>query len=171
MSSGKKWLIIIPAIISPSPPASSASRASKWDIDAHPPQQILCPNRQGLFEEVLVADPRQIAGQINQNSFNTLIASELNLNLREFPRISAQNLRDTNLVRVIIRDTDVAKAKSVLRKLFDHIKTRLDKKIDVEVKTIDSKITTNEREIKDRTRHRNSKVQNEAADIFGREQA
>jgi capsular polysaccharide biosynthesis protein len=148
----RKWLIIIPAFFL----AVAAGIVSflippKWEVDAIlQPSKFFVQTEQGQFEEVFVADPRQIAGQINQNSFNSLIASELNLNLRQFPKISAQNLRDTKLVRVIIRDKDVARAKSILQKLFDILRTQLDKKINVEVKAIDSKITTNEREIKNK---------------------
>ncbi|MGB7294568.1 MAG: Wzz/FepE/Etk N-terminal domain-containing protein, partial [Candidatus Aminicenantales bacterium] len=148
----RKWLIIIPAFFL----AVAAGIVSflippKWEVDAIlQPSKFFVQTEQGQFEEVFVADPRQIAGQINQKSYDSLIASELNIDERKFPKLSAENLRDTKLVRVVIRDTDVARAKSVLHKLFDYLKIQLDKKIEVEAKAINSKITTYERNIKEK---------------------
>ena len=148
----RKWLIIIPTLfITLAAGAFSFLIPPKWEVDAILlPSKFFVQTEQGQFEEVVVIDPRQIAGQINQKSFNSLITAELNLNPRKFPSLSAENLRDTKLVRVVIRDTDVARAKSILQKLFDHLKTELDKKINVEVKAIDSKIITKEKEIREK---------------------
>ena len=148
----RKWLIIIPTLfLAFAVAVLSFLLPPKWEVDAIMlPSKFFVQTEQGQFEEVVVADPRQIAGQINQNSYNSLIASELNIDEREFPKLRAENLRDTKLVRVAIRDTDVSRAKSILQKLFDHLKTQLDKRIDVEVKAVDSKITTYERNIKEK---------------------
>jgi capsular polysaccharide biosynthesis protein len=146
----RKWLIIIPTfLIAFAVGVISFLIPPKWEVDAIIlPSKFFVQTEQGEFTEVVVTDPKQIAGQINQKSYNALVASELNLDIRKFPKLSAENLRDTKLVRIVIRDTDVAQAKSILQKLFDHLKTELDKRIDVEAKAIDSKITTYEKEIK-----------------------
>jgi len=146
----RKWLIIIPTFICVvAAGVISFLLPPKWEVDALMlPSKFFVQTEQGQFEEVVVADPRQIAGQINQKSYNALIASELSIDERRFPKLSAENLRDTKLVRVVIRDKDVARAKSILQRLFDHLKIQLDKKIEVEAKAINSKITTYEKGIK-----------------------
>ena len=146
----RKWLIILPtALFALAAGIISFLIPPKWEVDTiiHP-GKFFVETEQGQFEKVLLTEPRQIARQINQNSFDSLIASELNLNLIDFPKLTAENLRDTNLIRIVIRDHDVALAKSILRKLFDHIQKQLDVKINVEVKAIDSKINTIELKIK-----------------------
>lgn len=72
----------------------------------------------------------------------------MNLDIREFPKLKADNLRDAKLLRVSLRDQDVEKAKLILTSLFNHLKRDLDKKIDVEIKGIDTQISTSENEIK-----------------------
>jgi uncharacterized protein involved in exopolysaccharide biosynthesis len=146
----RKWLIIIPTLFLAVAAAVFSFLSPKvWEVDAlFLPSKFFVQTEGGQFEEVVVADPRQIAGQINQNSYNSLIASELNIDEREFPKLKAENLRDTKLIRIVIRDTDVARAKSILQKLFEYLKTQLDKRIDVEIKAVSSKITTYERNMK-----------------------
>jgi len=145
----KKWAIILPTlfcvivagvIIFLSP--------SKWDIDAIiQPSKFLVQTEQGAFEEVVVVDPLQIVGMINRASYNQLIIADLNLDINKFPKIQAENIQDTKLVRVLIREKDVEKAKSILVSLFNHLKTELDKKVEIEIKGIDSQIKSNDIEI------------------------
>jgi len=147
----RKWLIIIPAFFLVVAAALYSFRLPKvWEVDAIMlPSKFFVQTEQGQFAEVVVTDPKQIAGQINQESYNNLIAAELNLDARKFPNFKAENLQDTKLVRIALRDTDVAKAKSILFSLFNHLKIDLDKKIDVEMKGIDTEITLKGNEIKE----------------------
>ena len=146
----RKWLIVIPTfLVALAAAIYSFIIPPTWEVDAIIlPSKFFVQTEQGLNEEVVVTDPKQIAGQINQASYNSLIASELGLDIRNFPRINAENLRDTKLLRISIRSQDVAQAKSILQKLFDHLKTELDKKIYVEVKAVDTKITSYDKDIK-----------------------
>ena len=155
----RKWLIIIPTfflvIVAG---VISFLLPQKWEIDAMiVPSKFLIQTEQGEFEEIVVVDPKQIAGQINEKSYDHLIAAELNLDIREFPKLKADNIRDTKLVRVSIKEEDIEKAKLVLYSLFNHLKRDLDKKIDVEIKGLDTQveskknvINSKEIEIKDK---------------------
>ena len=121
----------------------------KWEISSIiVPSKILIKTVGGQFEEVVVVDPRQIAGQINEATYNNIIATELNLDIRKFPKLRADNLQDTNLVLISTKEKDIEKAKLVLHSLFNHLKSQLDKKIEVEIKGIDTLIVTNENLIK-----------------------
>ena len=120
-----------------------------WEIDAIiVPSKFLTQTEQGTFVEVVVVDPKQIASQINEATYNILIAAELNLDIREFPKLEATNIRDTKLVRISTRENDVERAKLVLYSLFSHLKRDLDKIIDVEIKDIDTQISLKKNSIK-----------------------
>ena len=146
----RKWLISIPTfalmIIAG---IISFLLPQKWNVNAIiVPSKFLIQTEQGEFREVVVVDPRQVAGQINEETYNYLIASELNLDMRKFPKLKAENVRDTKLVQVSLKDNDVERAKKILISLFNYLKTDLDKKIIVEIKGIDSQIALNENLIK-----------------------
>ena len=142
----RKWMIIIPTLFLVLivffisfflPP--------KWEVDAIiVPSKFLIQTEGGQFEEVLVIDPRQITGQINVGTYNNLIADELDISIKEFPELRAENVRDTKLVRVSLREKDVEKAKLILHSLFNHLKEQLDAKVEIEIKGIDSRIKSEE---------------------------
>jgi capsular polysaccharide biosynthesis protein len=146
----RKWLIILPTLLCViAAGVISFMLPQKWEVDAIiQPSRLFIQNQQGEFQEVVVTTPNQIAGQINEDSYNRLVAAELNVDLRRFPQLKAESLKDTNLVRISIREEDIQKAKSVLLSLFKHLKVELDRKVDVEMKGIDTKITENENLIK-----------------------
>jgi capsular polysaccharide biosynthesis protein len=147
----RRWLIIIATVICVVLAAViSFILPPKWEVDAVMlPSKFFVQTEQGQFEEVVVTDPKQIAGQINQESYDNLIAAELNLDIKKFPELKAENLRDTKLVRIAVRDKNIAEAKSILQSLFNRLKKDLDKRIDVEIKGIDTAITSKENSIKD----------------------
>jgi len=146
----RKWLIVLLTLLCViAAGVISFMLPQKWEVDAIiQPSRMFIQNQQGEFKEVVVTSPNQIAGQINEDSYNRLIAAELNIDLRKFPQLKAETLRNTNLVRISIREEDIQKAKSVLLSLFKHLKVALDRKVDVEMKGIDTKITENENLIK-----------------------
>jgi len=146
----RKWLIIIPTfLITVAIGIWSFMKTPVWEVDAIiQPSKFLSQNTQGEFVEVIVADPKQVAGQINQASYNAIIAAELNIDLREFPKLKAENLKDTKLVRVAIRDIDINRASKILNSLFRHLKSDFDRRIDVEIKSIDTQIIDKENQIK-----------------------
>jgi len=146
----RKWLIIIPTfLITVAIGILSFMKTPVWEVDAIiQPSKFLSQNAQGEFVEVIVADPKQVAGQINQASYNAIIAAELNIDLRAFPALKAENLKDTKLVRVAVRDIDINRASKILNSLFRHLKSDFDRRIDVEIKSIDTQIIDKENQIK-----------------------
>jgi len=142
----KKWLIIIPTfLIMVAIGIWSFMQTPVWEVDAIiQPSKFLSQNAQGEFVETIVADPKQVAGQINQASYNAIIAAELNIDLRELPNLKAENLRDTKLIRVAVRDADTNEAVKILNSLFHLLKSEFDRKIDIEMKNIDAQIANKE---------------------------
>jgi len=146
----RKWLIIIPTFfLVVVVGIYSFLQPKVWEIDALiVPSKFLIQTERGQFNEVVVVNPKQIASQINEAAYNILIAAELNLDIRELPKLKAENPGDTKLVRVSTRENDVEKAKLILYSLFNHLKRDLDKKIEVETKGLDTKIASKENSIK-----------------------
>jgi len=142
----RKWLIVIPTfILCVAVGIYSFLMPDVWEVDSIIlPSKFIVQTEQGQFQEVLVADPSQISSQINQNTFNNLIAAELNINIREFPELEAEKLKDTNLIRISLKTQETDQAKTILLFLFNHLKSELDKKIDVEIKSIDTQISSSE---------------------------
>ncbi len=142
----RKWLIVIPTLfLIIAVGIISFLLPKKWEIDAIiVPSKFLVKTEAGQFNEIVVVDPRQIASQINQESYNHLIVTQLNLDIKEFPKLKAENLKNTNLVRVSIKEKDIEKAKLILFSLFNHLKGQLDEKVDIEIKGIDSNIKSKE---------------------------
>ncbi len=148
----RRWLIIIPTLVlAVAAGVVSFLMPRLWDVDAIiQPTRFFVRTDVGNFVEVAVADPRQLAGQINQESYNRLIGAELNLDPRRFPRLRAENLRDTKLVRVTVRTGETEKAQAILTSLFRHVKSDLDRRLDVEVKTLATQIAARQGDIRSR---------------------
>jgi len=146
----RKWLIIIPTfVLVVFIGIYSLTLPKVWEVHALiVPSKIILRTDDGQFNEVLVTNPKQITGQINQATYNNLIAAELNLDTEKMPKIESENLRDTNLVRVSIKEHDVEKAKSILLSLFNFLKFDLDEKIKVEISDIDTQVESNNNRIK-----------------------
>jgi capsular polysaccharide biosynthesis protein len=146
----RKWLILLPtlgcAILAG---IYSLTLSKTWEVTALiQPGKFTNQTADGKLEDVAVTDPKQLAGQISQEAYNNLIAAELNLDIHKFPRLQAELLRDTKLVKISIRDRDVQKSKAVISSLFTLVKSDLDKRIDVETKMIDAQIVNIENMIK-----------------------
>lgn len=174
----RKWIIIIPTfffVIAAG--IFSMISAPTWEVDAIiKPSRFFVQTVGGRFEEVVVVDPEQIASQINRDSYNSLIASELNLDVREFPKLRAENLRNTRLVRISLREKDVEKAKLILNSLLMRLNKELEE-ADIETKEIDSQIKSKarvEKEIKilqnklNITEQREKEIENEMSDVWQR---
>ena len=167
----RKWLIIIPTfVLVVAVGVYSFFLPRVWEVDAiiSPPKLFVqteegffVQTKEGQFQEIMVVDTKQIARQINEESYNKLIASELNLDIREIPKLKADNLRDTKLLKISTKVNDVEKAKLILYSLFTHLKRDLDKKIDVEIKGFDTQIATNENLIK----HKELVIKDKLSDI------
>jgi len=146
----KRWLIAVPTFLCAVIVGIwSFTLPPIWEINAIiQPGKSVIQTQGGQFQEVSVIEARQIAGQINQESYNSRIAAEFNLDLRKFPKLNAENLKDTQLVKVSLKSRNVQAAKDILRSLFESIKKDLDKKIDIEWKSADAQIANTENAIK-----------------------
>jgi len=146
----RRWLIIVPTVLL----ALVAGIVSflippKWEIDAIiQPGKYFVQSAAGTFTEVVGMDPKQLVGQINQGSYIRLTSAELNLDPRKFPKVKAENLPGTNLVRVSLRTGETDKARTILNALFQQIKNELDRRIDVEIMGVTKQIALKEIDIK-----------------------
>jgi hypothetical protein len=122
---------------------------AKWDIDTIiQPSKFFVQTEGGQLIEVLFQDPSQLVSEINEGAYDSIIADEMNIDIKKFPRIRARNLRGTQLVQAVLTGNDIEKATQILYSLFDHIKENIDKKTDVEIKDIDTNIEINQNLIK-----------------------
>jgi len=142
----RKWLIIIPTfffvIIAG---VYSFLLPRVWEVDAIiQPSQYTLQTIDGTYKEVLTANPKQIAGQINETYYNHIIAAELNLDIRDIPKLKAENSKNSKLVKISTKTNDVEKAKLILLSLLNYLKRQLDKKLDTEIKSIDSQMKSKE---------------------------
>jgi len=148
----RRWLIIVPTVLLVLiAGVVSFLLPPVWEVDAViQPSKFFVQSTAGTFTEILVVDPKQLAGQINQKSYERLINAQLHLDPRKFPILKAENPKDTKLVRVSIKTGETEKAAEILNALFEHVKSELDRKIDVEMKSTITQIVTNENNIKNR---------------------
>lgn len=137
-----RWQIIIPTVVLAVLAGIASFLLPKvWEVDAIViPSKFLVQTENGEFKEVLVASPVQVASQIIEGSYSGLISAELNIELRKLPKIKAQNLRNTNLVQISVREKDPLRGKEVLLSLYNHLKSDFDKKIDVEISGMNTRI-------------------------------
>jgi len=142
----RKWIIILPSLLFAILAfIISLLLPKKWEVDTLiQPSRIFIQKENGSLEEVFFEDPRQISSQINKESYHRIIAAELNLNLKKFPKLEAQKLPETNLVHVSLRTNDVEEGKSILNSLFNLLKKDLDSKAEIEIKEIEAQINSNE---------------------------
>ncbi len=145
----RKWLIIIPTfILVVLAGVYSFLKTPVWEVESLiQPAKFTIQTEGGQFEEVLVVPPKQIAGKVNEGAYHSLISAELNMNIRKFPETKAETLKDTVLVRVQTKDTAPEEAKSIHLSLFKHLKAESDKKVDLEMKKIESGIKTKQIDI------------------------
>jgi LPS O-antigen subunit length determinant protein (WzzB/FepE family) len=141
----RKWKIILPTLLC----AIVASIITfllpkKWEVDALvQPSKLFMENEKGILEEFVFVDPTQVASQINGHSYDNLIAAEHNLKMRDFPKVTAESLKDTRLIRISIVNHDVAKATAILNAIIRHLKEELDGKASIKIKDIESQINAN----------------------------
>lgn len=145
----RKWMIIIPTVLlAVAAGVFSFMMTPVWEVDAViQPSKIFIHTEQGTFSEFIVIDPKQIVGQINQKSYDILISAALGLDILKMPKIHAENLRETKLVRIWVRDTDISRGKKIILALFDILKDEFNKKVDSEIKGIDIEVAINQNSI------------------------
>ena len=162
----RKWLIIIPTfVLVVAVGVYSFFLPRVWEVDAIiMPSKYFFQDEEGQFREYVVDDPMHIAAQINQRIYKGLIAAELNLDIRSFPELKAENLKDTKMLKISTKVNDVEKAKLILYSLFNHLKRDLDKKTDVEMKGIKEEIKAYKNKL-NIVKQRKKDVEKEMSDI------
>jgi LPS O-antigen subunit length determinant protein (WzzB/FepE family) len=145
----RKWQIFVPSLaLAVLAGGASFFLPRQYEIDSIiRPSMIFVQNQQGNFQEVVVVDAKQVAGQINQKSYDRQIAAQLKIDIAGFPRLQAENIRDTQLVRVSLDDRDVARASAILNALFKVLEKDFNRKIEVEIKALDTQIKASQYEI------------------------
>lgn len=145
----RKWsVLLLTLIVTAAAVVFVLISPKRWEVSTvMVPSKFLVQMEGGKFEEFVFVDPKQIAGQINQGSYSSLIVSELNLSLRQIPEIKAENLKDTMLVKISIREKDVEEAKNILRLLLGRLISELNQKADIEIKNTDALIKTNQKKV------------------------
>ena len=146
----RRWFIVIPAVVL----AVLAGIVSfllppQWDVDAViQPGKYFIIVEPGILTEVVITDPRLLAAMIGQGAYNGAIGDALHLDSRTFPRLQAENPRDTKLVRVTVRTGEPEKAKAILASLFQQVKNDLDPKIEAGLKILATQIAAKENAIR-----------------------
>lgn len=145
----RKWLIILPTLFLVTVAGIiSFLLPQLWEVDAIiEPSQILVQSVDGRFEEFTFDDPQQITRQINEGAFKELIANELNIDLRNLPKINAENFRETELIQISVREKDVKRAKLILLSLFKHLKIELDSTAEIEKTSTEEEVKSLEKNI------------------------
>jgi len=142
----RKWLIIIPTFFCVVVTAVlSLIAPRKWEIDCIiKPSKFFIESYSGAFQEIMVIDSQQISELINNNTYDRIIADELAVELEKFPELRAKELKETKLIRISLRESDVRRGKAILASLFKHLKRELDEKIELEAKGLENLIANNE---------------------------
>lgn len=142
----RRWLILVPtSLCVAATVVLSFLLTPKWEVDCLiQPSKYFIIQENGGGEEVLVASPKQVEEQINQNSYQRAIASRLDIPLKEFPKIKAQSLKQTNLVRASVIHRDVDQARKILERLLDELKKEFDPKSLVESQALETQIKQRE---------------------------
>jgi len=145
----RKWLIILPTVcLVIVVVIISLLMPPVWEVEMIvQPAKFFSQTPGGQFIDVLITDPRQMATEINQKSYDFSIAEKLKLDIRKFPKLKAEYLKDTKLVRIAVNEKDVEKAKAILQSLFLLLKDNLDKRIFIEIDNINTEIKKNELQI------------------------
>lgn len=142
----RKWLILIPTFfIVLIACLISFLLTPKWEIDIlMQPGTYVIPTADGKYNEMTTANLSELEAQINEASYDHTVAAELNIDLREFPKLRAKMPENTKILRIYTRENDVEKAKKVLNSSFNLLKRKLDEKNDAIKKIVDAQVNAKE---------------------------
>jgi LPS O-antigen subunit length determinant protein (WzzB/FepE family) len=146
----RKWFILIPALVlAAAAGIFSFQKTPVWEVDAIiQPGIFLLQDSNGQNRETPASEPLRTAMQISLQSFNTRIASELNLDKRGFPVLFAEVLKNTWFIRTWLRVTDIDRGTKILLSLLQHLKAEFDKILDMQVNRLETQIFEQENTIK-----------------------
>ena len=80
----RRWQIVIPTVVVAVLAAAVSFLLPKvWEVDTIIiPSKFMTQSQTGEFKIVLVAEPKQIAGQITEGSYDSIIAAEVHIPAR-----------------------------------------------------------------------------------------
>jgi len=111
------------------------------------PNKLVIRTQEGQLQVIPFVQAHVTAKMINQGEYNNLIATELDLDIKDVPILKAEELKDSYWVRVSIKEIkekEIEKAKLILHSLCDQLKRDLNKMVDAEIKRVDSQIKSKE---------------------------
>ncbi len=112
------------------------------------PGKMLIQDETGRYSEVTIENPKQISKRILEKTYDLTIANELKIPLKELPKIEAEDVKDTFLVRVWVKDHDTERGKAILSSLIKPLSKDIDEKVEAELKMIDTQIANQENRIR-----------------------
>ena len=144
----RKWFIIIATFLLISAAAVvSFLLPPKWEVDAiFATSRYIYKNEDGLWKEIQFIRSSAIAASTNLGAYNDNIVAKLNIDLNDFPKLKAEHLSPTYLVRFSIKEKDVEKAKLILHSLLNHLKKAFDLYADRKIEIFDSQIKSKDTE-------------------------
>ncbi len=144
----RKWFIIIATFLFIAAAAViSFLLPPKWEVDAIiEPSKFYYRNLDGIWKEMRFINTSWIINTINRGVYNERIAVELNLDLKDLPKLNVENLKGTYLMRIYIEEKDVEKAKLIMHSLLNNLKEIFDRSADRRIKRFDSQVKSKETE-------------------------
>ncbi len=144
----RKWMIIIATFLFiAAATVISYLLPQKWEVDAiFAPSKYVYLSEDGKWQEIEFISSSAIAASTNLGAYNENIAAKLNLDLKDFLKLKANNPRNTNQVRLSIIEKDVEKAKLILHSLLNYLKKAFDQYADRKIEIFDSQIKPKETE-------------------------
>jgi len=144
----RKWLIIIATFLLISAAAVvSFLMPPEWEVDAIiEPSKYYYRNIDGIWKEMQFIKSSWIINTINRGVYNERIAAELELNLKDLPKLNVEKLEGTYLIRIYIEEKDVEKAKLIMHSLLNKLKENFDQSADRRIKRFDSQVKSKETE-------------------------
>lgn len=112
------------------------------------PGKLMIQDQNGRFEEVVIESPRQVANRINEKTYDYDISKALNIPIKDLPKIKAEDIEDTFLVRILTKSNDIERGSNIIQTVIELIKKDLDEKVRAEISQIDISILELENKIK-----------------------
>ncbi len=150
----KKWLIISgTAVCMVFVGIFSFLQKPVYEIDAIiQPGKLILENSSGNITEFVIEDAQQIADKVMHETYDLLIAAELNIPESDLPFLKGEKIKNTLLTRLWTRSSEVELSQKALDSLIGLVKIDIDEKIQIWLSNIDSEITLEEIEMERRTK-------------------
>jgi len=101
----------------------------------------------GVIDEKSIEKPEQLKEKIEGGVYDVLVKETLNIAQEKYPKIKAETLKETNLVKIKIESSDTGLAKNVLEELDKIILKRHEDRIKNQKEILENNIETIENKI------------------------